>query len=468
MEELEKKAKAYDDVKKKIALRFGSNVAEEIFSEYEMDEDEKVRKAILNYFTKCWGNCKDDVCGIHVEDAIVWLEKQGEQNLPSVNERAWLYLVSDVLTWKDGIGQYLDNPRVQKLAKELCSEYAQKLYNYPISSNSLNIGNNKQEPADKVEPKFKVGDWVINTVGDTNQVVKVWDDGYTLDNDTFLSNSWATRHYHLWTIRDAKDCDLLVFYSEYKGNKEEQVGIIKKYVGKHGGCSNTFSIYIGVDWENNLQIGKYMGCSDIQPATKEQRDKFMKAITDAGYTFDFEKKELKNIEKDLTEFESNMIQWKGNNLNEVIAFTGKDKNFDKWFKSFEEYEEYVHEHNDIFKLFNEDGSHYEVPVGAWIVKTPDGRNVASKAIFKNKPADWSVDDRTKVQRICGYLNEIKKYYADINEVRECIDWLKSIKERIGWKPSEEQMEALTLAIHDVHEMWYKKHLLSLKQQLKQV
>ena len=82
-----------------------------------------------------------------------------------------------------------------------------------------------------------------------------------------------------------------------------------------------------------------------------------------------------------------MIQWKGDNLKEVIGFTGKDKNFEKWFKSFEEYEKYVHEHNDIFKLFNENGNHYEIPVGAWIVKTPDGYNIASNAILKQKSAD---------------------------------------------------------------------------------
>ena len=92
-----------------------------------------------------------------------------------------------------------------------------------------------------------------------------------------------------------------------------------------------------------------------------------------------------------------MVQWKGDNLKEVIDFTGKDKNFEKWFKSFEEYEKYVHEHNDIFKLFNENGSHYEIPVGAWIVKTPDGYNIASNAILKQKSADkieptFNVDD----------------------------------------------------------------------------
>ena len=87
---------------------------------------------------------------------IARIEKQGEQASSPINERAWLYLVSDVLTWKDGIGQYLDDPRVQELAKRLCKEYAQKLYN------PSNTGKNEQKSADKIEPKFNVGDWFVN------------------------------------------------------------------------------------------------------------------------------------------------------------------------------------------------------------------------------------------------------------------------------------------------------------------
>ena len=51
------------------------------------------------------------------KDLLVWLEKQGEQASSQTNERAWLYLVSDVLTWKDGIGQYLDDLRATKVVK---------------------------------------------------------------------------------------------------------------------------------------------------------------------------------------------------------------------------------------------------------------------------------------------------------------------------------------------------------------
>lgn len=120
--------------------------------------------------------------------------------------------------------------------------------------------------------------------------------------------------------------------------------------------------------------------------TKENRDKYLAWIERQG-------------EQKLC-----MIQWKGDNLKEVLDFTGKDKNFDKWFKSFEEYEKYVSEHNNIFKLFNSDGSHFEVPIGAWIVKTPDGYNVASKAVFKQKPA-WSEDDEIRYKTTLDDLED---------------------------------------------------------------
>lgn len=65
-----------------------------------------------------------------------------------------------------------------------------------------------------------------------------------------------------------------------------------------------------------------------------------------------------------------------------------------------------------------------------------------KSIKPQPKQEWSVEDRSKIQRICKYLNEAKKYYADITEVRECIDWFKSLRPQNRWKPSEEQMEAL--------------------------
>ena len=134
---------------------------------------------------------------------------------------------------------------------------------------------------------------------------------------------------------------------------------------------------------------------------------------------------------------SQMIQWKGDNLKEVIEFTGKSPKFNDWFKTFEEYETYVSEHNNIFKLFNEDGSHYEVPVGAWIVKTPDGYNVASKAIFKQKNGEWTEEDEKNWRHCLHYID------AFVTPVKEHVDWFKNIRNRIQpkqeWSDKDEKM-----------------------------
>ena len=69
------------------------------------------------------------------------------------------------------------------------------------------------------------------------------------------------------------------------------------------------------------------------------------------------------------------IVWNGDNIQEVLNFTGVDSRFDEWFKSFEDYENYVHSHSDIFKIFiNNSKKHYECPVGTIIVKTEAGYN----------------------------------------------------------------------------------------------
>ena len=272
--------------------------------------DKKIREAILNGLIDCrdapdlgWSNFG----GIHIDDCIDWIEKQGEQASSQTNERAWLYLVSDVLTWKDGIGQYLDDPRVQELAKRLCNDYAQKLYNSSILSNSSNTEKNEQKPADKIEPRFKVGDWVVFiTNKSVYQVEKKENYEYTLRNIFGGSLCLSFSKEELireWTIQDARDGDVLFFYTEYKGNKMFQIGIIEKYVSKYGGCSNTFKMYVGVNWDNNLQIGKYMGCSlniecsDIHPSTKEQRDFLFKKLKESGYKWNAGTKTLEKLEK---------------------------------------------------------------------------------------------------------------------------------------------------------------------------
>ena len=155
------KAKAYDEAIERAKKSYGNRIAEEIFPELKENDTERIRKNCIHFLEL---QKQHHAATFEIEECIDWLEKQGEQASSQNNERAWLYLVSDVLTWKYGIGQYLDDPRVQELAKRLCSDYAQKLYN---PSNSSNTGKNEQKSADKIEPRFKVGDWVVNKFCDS-------------------------------------------------------------------------------------------------------------------------------------------------------------------------------------------------------------------------------------------------------------------------------------------------------------
>lgn len=137
----------------------------------------------------------------------------------------------------------------------------------------------------------------------------------------------------------------------------------------------------------------------------------------------------------VTERAVSMIQWKGDNLKEVCDFTGLYKEgFEKWFNnSWEEYEEYVHEHNNIFKLFNADGSHYEVPVGAWIVKTPDGYNVASQAIYRAKNDIWEKYDQDTLVWLCRIIHNANLSLDEQSKLSTWIDkWINHAPNDIIW------------------------------------
>lgn len=155
----------------------------------------------------------------------------------------------------------------------------------------------KQKNFASIGINFKVGDWVVfnNNHESIYQIEKIKNFQYILRHilGGSMPLSFSSENMlRLWTLQDAKDGNVLSFYSEYRGNKMMQVGIVKEYVGKHGGCSNTFSVYVGMNWENNLQIGRYMGCDDIQPATKKQCDLLFTKMKEAGYKWNANKKEL--------------------------------------------------------------------------------------------------------------------------------------------------------------------------------
>ena len=93
-------------------------------------------------------------------------------------------------------------------------------------------------------------------------------------------------NFKLWTIEDAKDGDILAF--------KEEILLFKSYSVQEG-----ISLYCWYNGQtNNFHSKEEIDISlnkrhKIFPATKEQRDTFMKIMNDASYEWDAEKKELK-------------------------------------------------------------------------------------------------------------------------------------------------------------------------------
>ena len=80
---IEQKVQRYNEALKRAKKLYEQGTITEslsyVFPELKESEDEKIRKALVDFMTIMWGNQQDDICGVNVEDAIAWIEKQGEQ-----------------------------------------------------------------------------------------------------------------------------------------------------------------------------------------------------------------------------------------------------------------------------------------------------------------------------------------------------------------------------------------------------
>ena len=149
----------------------------------------------------------------------------------------------------------------------------------------------EQKPIDKVEPKFKAGDWVIDKQGIVHQIANVIENvtyhtyGYDIVGGGYFNDN--TEGVRLWTIQDAKDGDVLDANGAPFIYKKHDKDYVYFYCG-----INLAGEFIEANefdtWNNNN--------NKIYPVTKEQRDLLFQKMKEAGYEWDSEKKELNKIE----------------------------------------------------------------------------------------------------------------------------------------------------------------------------
>lgn len=240
----------------------------------------------------------------------------------------------------------------------------------------------------KIEPKFKVGDWVVCKNG-SHRVFQViersWPNAKYRDikgNEIFLNVFTLDKQYRPWTIQDAKDGDVLA---------TKDAVFIFKHIDKTGlGLCKSYCEVIG---NSKLGLGFEFSINGVYPATKEQRDALMKSMSDAGYIFDFEKKELKKIEEE---------------------FNGEDYGIDSLF----------HAQRILEKTLGKvDG--YQSDDGILEHKCAIS---TVKKLYEQKP--WSEEDEIRMDNICHFLGDYGDQYYGHLTLQCTISWLRSFKNRV--------------------------------------
>ncbi len=290
---IEQKTQRYDEVVNKLKRFMMQGVdplitradVQDFFPELKESEDEKMRAmAIKAVYAPEAQSCIKS-WGINPDDVIAWLEKQGD-----ANKEYWT-------GYREGKQEILDKyAELEKQdeqkpygQREECSDCQ---FNYAGECKGSCSMKRGEQKADKIKPKFHGGDWLVSVEhGNVVRVLEVLKDNYRLDFDGNTIGTLCTelidKDYRLWNItKDAKPGDVLAGHESYV--------IFKEIDGLNIKCHCTYH-YMG--FKPSFYINTLQNKDAFHPATKEQRDALMKAMANAGYTFDFEKKELKKIEK---------------------------------------------------------------------------------------------------------------------------------------------------------------------------
>lgn len=175
-----------------------------------------------------------------------------------------------------------------------------------------------------VEPEFNVGDWIIRNNKYTGIPVKVVEfNGYyscELNGEVVsLTRNDVHNNFHLWTIDDAKDGDVVCYKDEISLYKHDIKNCTKQETTFGG-----FVYRCCYDGKRFIMDSLYslteQGKINIHPATKEQRDLLFQKMREAGYRWVAETKTLEKLV--ILKFKVGDKVRNKNNHNVVFTITG--------------------------------------------------------------------------------------------------------------------------------------------------
>lgn len=329
---------------------------------------------------------------------------------------------------------------LETLHPELKESEDEKIRKWMIAQLKIKIGDNAtlnnmiykaiawlekqggKKPTDKVEPKYEAkfheGNWVFieEVKGYKNgpfQIKTVDSFGYSFDEYhtiPFMYEELLSK----WTIQDARPGDVLYHKAE---NGVEYI-VMNKGLNEFNNIDSYFRYNSINGFNTDIPSVLSAKCDSITPATKEQRDFLFQKMKEDGYEWDAEKKELKKIEDE--------------------EYNGEDYGIDSLY----------HAQRILEKTLGEvDG--YQTDDGILEHKCAIA---AVNKLYKQKPAEWSEEDEWKFSDILALLRGGENCHYNTPDL---FDWLKSLKERRAWKPSDKQMRTFG-QVYD----WYNNNFMA--------
>ena len=287
-------------------------ILEEIFPELRESEDERIREAIITLLnTTIKGKRVYSIADTTRSEMVAWLEKQGEpteinpsefdlrlnkllKQFETLPKEELISNLSYYLNVIQNDGAYKIEKQGEKESITIDADPVASYYdNVMISDTKNNKKQGEQKSTDKVEPKFKVGDWVVSKLdGKARQISEVhydeYNSYYVVDGNSVNLEEYDRLH-HLWTIQDAKDGDVLA--------SDNGIIILVKE-SRDSSWGYRLSYHCAVLHDGTFEPREFhVNPEKFFPATKEQCDLLFKKMHEAGYEWDTEKKELKKIEQ---------------------------------------------------------------------------------------------------------------------------------------------------------------------------
>lgn len=185
---------------------------ETLIPELAESEDEKIRKELISFL--------QSYDTLLTQKFIAWLEKQNS----NANKEYWK-------GYREGKQEILDKyaelekqgeqkPTLRERYKKITeSEWFKKTHEGMSVSDDEKVDN-----INKIEPKFKVGDWIIYSNEEVDLITGFDDDGYFVDEEDYIP-FYCEGNMRLFTIQDAK---------ELKKIEQKPTQVIKPFEAEHG------------------------------------------------------------------------------------------------------------------------------------------------------------------------------------------------------------------------------------------